>query len=60
MAETFTCAMCSEVFNKGWTEEEALAEKKNKFGDMPIEDMDVVCEDCYREIMGLPALGEKK
>jgi hypothetical protein len=40
--------------------EEAIAEKEKNFGDMSMSDMDIVCDDCYREMMGLPALKEKK
>jgi DNA-directed RNA polymerase subunit RPC12/RpoP len=56
MSNTYTCAACSGVFDKGWSDEEALAEKEENWGDMSMDDMEVVCDDCYRKMMGLPAL----
>jgi hypothetical protein len=50
--KTYTCAACEGVFDYGWTEEEALAEKEENFGDMPTEEMAVVCDDCYRKMFG--------
>ena len=35
------------------TDEQAHAEAvKNGWGDMPAEHMAVVCDDCYRAVMG--------
>jgi hypothetical protein len=51
---TYTCAACRGVFSYGWTEEEALAEKEENWGGMPMECMEVVCDDCYRKMMGMP------
>jgi len=58
MSDTYTCAACDGVFSFDWTEEEALAEKEKNWGDMPIEDMAIVCDDCYREMMGLAPVDE--
>lgn len=62
MAKTYTCAACNGVFDfdDDWTDEDAIAEKENNFGAMPMDGMSIVCDDCYRRIFGLPALGEKK
>ena len=46
----FKCGMCGGVFNKGWTEEEALEELKEYFGDVLVEDCDMVCDDCWELI----------
>lgn len=46
---TYTCANCGETHTSEWTEEEARAEAATIFGDE--QDMDVVCDDCYKEIM---------
>ena len=51
MDAEFTCAQCGGTFNKGRSDEEARAEAKDLFGDM--EDMVVVCDVCWREIMGM-------
>jgi hypothetical protein len=42
----FTCAMCGYV---GATrpEEEALAELKEYFGDVPVENCVQVCDECW-------------
>ncbi len=48
MANTFTCCVCKETFDKGWTDEEAAAERKELFGG-PSEPTDVtVCEECFQ------------
>lgn len=48
----FKCDECGGVFEKGWSDEEAYAEQENNFGDMPNEQMAIVCDDCFKEIMG--------
>jgi DNA-directed RNA polymerase subunit RPC12/RpoP len=53
MNETYTCAACDGIFSFDWTEEEAMAEKEENWGDMPMTDMVIVCDDCYRKIMGV-------
>jgi len=52
MSEEFTCAVCEGVFNKGRSEEEALAEKDRLWGELPVEECDLVCDDCFK-LMGL-------
>lgn len=47
----YRCNHCGEVFNKGWSEEEAMAEHKENWGDYPIELCRVICDDCYNEFM---------
>lgn len=47
--ETFTCELCEETFEKGWTDEEAEAEFEALFPDDPPRA--VVCEDCFAEVM---------
>lgn len=53
-ANEFRCAICGGVFTKGWSEEEAIAEMKKDFPDFILEQCDVICDDCYREIMEEP------
>ena len=49
MSETYKCAQCGGTFDKGWTDDEALAEKSaNGFDEL---DCAVVCDDCYKTIM---------
>ncbi len=48
----YKCAVCHGVFEKGQTDEEAEAELKETFGDVPVEECDIVCDDCWQK-MGL-------
>lgn len=49
--DTFVCDECGRTFPKG-DDAEALAEMKETFGDVPEKDRAVVCDDCYKEILG--------
>lgn len=46
----YKCAMCRGVFEKEWTDEEAVAELQEDFGAVPIEDCAVICDDCYQKV----------
>jgi hypothetical protein len=56
MDDTFTCSECRQTFEKGWTDLDAAEELEASFGIADTSHCDVVCDDCYREIMGLPPL----
>ncbi len=49
----FKCDRCGGVFEKGWSDEEALLEAENNFVK-PVkewkDDIVVVCDDCYEKI----------
>lgn len=50
MENTFKCAACKGVFEKGRSDEESLAEAKaNGF---PMDELEVVCDDCFKMVMG--------
>lgn len=49
----YKCAECGGVFEAEWSDEEAQAELKETFGDVPLSACDVVCDDCYKKIMGI-------
>lgn len=51
MSNQFTCADCGETFDKGRSDEEALKESKEIWGEIPQEDMEIICEDCYQKMM---------
>jgi rubredoxin len=55
----FQCAACGGVFDKGWSDAEATAERSaNGFDDI---DCAVVCDDCYIKVMqfnGHPPTGD--
>ena len=46
----YKCAVCHEVFNTGWTDEEAQAELAEKFPWATEDDCDLVCDDCYNKM----------
>ena len=50
--EEFHCANCHEIFLKGQTDKEAEEEYKLNFPNEEFgKDDEVVCDDCYKEIM---------
>ena len=46
--DTYTCAWCHKSYKKGWTDEEAVAELKENFGDYIPEECDLICDSCYK------------
>jgi hypothetical protein len=44
---TFICAFCDGLFKKGRSDEEALAEARQMWQDVPEEKLVEVCEDCH-------------
>lgn len=44
----FQCYKCKGVFEKGWSDEEALAELAHNFA-APQEDCELICDDCYQD-----------
>jgi len=49
--DEYQCAECKGVFEKGWSDDEALAESDSKFPTVALEDMAVVCDDCFNQMM---------
>ncbi len=49
--ETYNCAVCGETFTKGRSDEEARAEQHELWGDLPDEECDILCDDCFVEFM---------
>lgn len=54
--QTYTCAMCGGVFESDWSDEDALAEKDALWGDTPVDECDVVCDDCWQILRPLGVL----
>ena len=52
MKEQYTCAVCKETFETGWTNEEAEVELAETFPGYTPAECSVVCDDCYKK-MGL-------
>lgn len=50
--KSYKCAICGGVFDKDWSEEEALAQKEKVFPGKPLAECDLVCDDCYKMVMG--------
>lgn len=51
MTKTYVCDECGETYEAGWSDEEAIAEMKKEFGDIPKEDRAIVCDHCYNQLM---------
>jgi len=50
--DQYTCAACGETHDKQWSDEEAMAEAHANFGDtIDQEACDIVCDDCYKQMM---------
>lgn len=48
----YECSICHQIYEKGWTEEEARKEEKETFGaNNPTAAL--VCDDCYNIMMGI-------
>jgi hypothetical protein len=47
----YQCEMCGEIFKKDRSEDEAIAEALANGFDLN-DDIAVVCDDCYRLVMG--------
>ena len=56
MPNTSQCGACNGVFDKGWSDDDAVREWRENFPGLEPEDQAVVCDDCYRKMMGLPTL----
>jgi len=59
--ETFTCGLCGGVFDKGWSDEEAEAEKQEHWPRAVAHEevFAVVCDDCHRA-MGADVADNRK
>ncbi len=55
MAETYTCVLCGGVFEKGWSDSDALMEFQEVFSEeMRAADTELpslACDPCYRRAM---------
>lgn len=46
----YTCSICEETYESDCSIEETLAEKEALWGDIPLEQCESVCDDCFRRI----------
>ncbi len=58
MSDQYTCTICKGIFDKGWSDEEAAAEKEEIFGSVPLEECDLVCDDCFNQLTALRRIKE--
>jgi hypothetical protein len=49
-ANEYQCVVCRGVFEKGWTDEEAHAERERLLPGVPIEECEIACDDCFTMI----------
>lgn len=49
-ANEYRCAMCKNVYTKGWTEEEAQTESQGYWPHLQEDKREVVCDDCWQKI----------
>lgn len=45
---TFACAQCKGTFRMEWTDDEAKAESRGLFGNVPSKDLVIICDDCFQ------------
>jgi rubredoxin len=53
LMKNYTCAYCHNVYECGVTEEVAKKEAAEVFGDIPDDEMEIVCDDCYKEMIAI-------
>ncbi len=46
-----TCAACGEEFHTCTSKEEALEKLRDLWGEIPLSECGVVCDDCFKKIM---------
>lgn len=49
--QDFRCDLCGGIYEKGMSEEEALAELARNYGPgVSVEECGITCDDCYQAI----------
>lgn len=46
----YLCESCGNIYEKGWSDQEAMAEKNTIFPDAPMSECGIVCEPCFQKI----------
>lgn len=46
----YRCELCGDLFTSEWSEEEAKAEMRALFGDVPLEERAEVCDTCFKKL----------
>lgn len=50
MTDTYICEMCGGKFEKGQSDKEAEDEMKKLWGNVPKEELSIICDDCFNKI----------
>lgn len=50
MRRQYICDACYGTFTTEWTDEDAMAESRRLFGNLPVEELSRVCEDCFHKL----------
>jgi hydrogenase maturation factor HypF (carbamoyltransferase family) len=58
--DAYVCEYCGRAYLKGRTDEEAMAEALELFGDALGVDPAVICDDCHKQFMRWAEELEKK
>ena len=43
----YKCDSCGNIYEKGWSDEEAEKEQLEVFGYIPLEERAIICDDCF-------------
>lgn len=44
----YKCSRCGKIYEKTWSDEEALSESRELFGELPEDCLEVVCDYCFK------------
>lgn len=44
----FQCSACGGIFDKGWSDKDALHEFRESYPTMPMEEAAIICDDCFK------------
>ena len=47
----FKCEECDGIFDKGWTDEEAIKELEERFPGFKTDECGLVCDDCFNQFL---------
>ena len=45
----YKCEACGEIYEKGWTDEEAMEEADSIWGNELGDDPAIICDDCFQK-----------
>ena len=46
----YKCAQCKITFETTWADKEVLAEKEKLFGNIPLEQCSIICDNCFQKL----------